>query len=50
MVTLLFLVVVALLVSVGHLTAFNLDLSAFPGGAAGVLALIVVALLVTRRI
>lgn len=49
MITLLFLTVVALLVSIGHLTAFNLD-SAFPGGVAGVLALVVVALLVTRRI
>lgn len=50
MLTLFFLVVVALLVSVGQLAAFNFDLSALPGGAAGVLALIVVALLVTRRI
>ncbi len=49
MVTLLILVVVALLVSVGQLAAFNIDLSAFPGGAAGVLALVVIALLVTRR-
>ena len=50
MITLLFLIVVALLVSVGQLAAFNIDLSAFPGGAAGVLALVVIALLVTRRI
>lgn len=50
MITLLFLVVVGILVSVGQLAAFNLDLSAFPGGAAGVLALVAIALLVTRRI
>ncbi len=50
MITLLFLVIAALLISLGQLAAFNIDLSSFPGGAAGVLALVVVALLVTRRI
>jgi len=50
MITLLFLAVIALLVSVGQFAAFSIDLSAFPGGMAGVLALVVIALLVTRRI
>jgi len=50
MVTLLILIVVILLVSLGQLTVFDIDLSAFPGGIVGVLVLIVVALLVTRRI
>ena len=50
MVTLLVLLVVVLLVSLGQLTVFDIDLSAFPGGIVGVLVLVVVALLVTRRI
>ncbi len=50
MVTLLVLIVVVLLVSLGQLTVFDIDLSAFPGGIVGVLVLVVVALLVTRRI
>ncbi len=50
MITLLVLIVVVLLVSLGQLTLFDIDLSAFPGGIVGVLVLIVVALLVTRRI
>lgn len=50
MITLLILIVVVLLVSLGQLTVFDVDLSAFPGGLAGVLVLVVVALLVTRRI
>lgn len=50
MITLLILIVVVLLVSLGQLTVFDIDLSAFPGGTMGVLVLIVVALLVTRRI
>ncbi len=50
MITLLVLIVVVLLVSLGQLTVFDIDLSAFPGGIVGVLVLVVVALLVTRRI
>ncbi len=50
MITLLILLVVVLLVSLGQLTVFDIDLSAFPGGIVGVLVLVVVALLVTRRI
>lgn len=50
MVTLLVLIVVVLLVSVGQLSVFDIDLSGFPGGAVGVLVLIVIALLVTRRL
>ncbi len=50
MITLLVLLVVVLLVSLGQLTVFDIDLSAFPGGVVGVLVLVVVALLVTRRI
>lgn len=50
MITLLVLIVVVLLVSLGQLTLFDIDLSAFPGGIMGVLVLVVVALLVTRRI
>lgn len=50
MITLLVLLVVVLLVSLGQLTVFDIDLSAFPGGIVGVLVLVVVALLVTRRI
>ena len=50
MITLLVLIVVVLLVSLGQLTLFDIDLSAFPGGIVGVLVLVVVALLVTRRI
>ena len=50
MVTLLVLLLVVLLLSVGQLSMFDIDLSAFPGGIVGVLVLVVVALLVTRRI
>ncbi len=50
MLTLLALVAVVLLLSVGQLSTFDLDLSAFPGGTAGVLVLVVVVLLLTRRI
>jgi len=50
MITLLFLVAVVLLVGAGHFAAFTFDLSAVPGGATGVLALVVVVLLVTRRL
>ena len=50
MVTVLVLIVVVLLVSLGQLSMFDLDLTAFPGGIVGVLVLVVVALLVTRRI
>ena len=50
MVTLLILLVVVLLVSLGQLTVFDIDLSAFPGGIVGVLVLVVIGLLVTRRI
>ena len=50
MITLLVLLVVVLLVSLGQLTVLDIDLSAFPGGIMGVLVLVVVALLVTRRI
>lgn len=50
MITLLILIVVVLFVSLGQLTVFDIDFSAFPGGILGVLVLVVVALLVTRRI
>jgi hypothetical protein len=50
MVTLLILIVIVLLVSLGQLSMFDIDLSAFPGGIVGVLVLVVLALLVTRRI
>ena len=50
MVTLLVLLVVVLLVSLGQLSMFDIDLSAFPGGVVGVLVLVVIGLLVTRRI
>lgn len=50
MLTLLALIVVVLLLSVGQLSTFDFDLSAFPGGTAGVLVLVVVVLLLTRRI
>ena len=50
MVTLLVLIVVVLLVSLGQLSMFDFDLSAFPGGIVGVLVLVVIGLLVTRRI
>ncbi len=50
MITLLVLLVVVLLVSLGQLTMFDIDLSAFPGGITGVLVLVVIGLLVTRRI
>ena len=50
MVTLLILLVVVLLVSLGQLSLFAIDLSAFPGGITGVLVLVVIGLLVTRRI
>ncbi len=50
MLTLLALVVIVLLLSVGQLSTLDLDFSAFPGGTAGVLVLVVVVLLLTRRI
>ena len=50
MVTLLVLIVVVLLVSLGQLSMFEIDLSAFPGGIVGVLVLVVIGLLLTRRI
>jgi len=50
MLTLLMLIVVLLLVSAGQFASFDLDFSAFPGGTAGVLVLVVVVLLLTRRI
>jgi len=50
MLTLLMLIVVLILVSAGQFTSFDLDFSAFPGGTAGVLVLVVVVLLLTRRI
>ena len=50
MVTLLVLIVVVLLVSLGQLSMFDIDLSAFPGGIVGVLVLVVIGLLLTRRI
>lgn len=50
MLTLLMLIVVVLLVSAGQFYAFDLDFSAFPGGTAGLLVLVVVVLLLTRRI
>ena len=50
MLTLLMLVVVVLLVTAGQFSTFDLDFSAFPGGTAGLLVLVVVALLLTRRI
>jgi len=50
MLTLLMLIVVVLLVSAGQFSGFDLDFSAFPGGTAGVLVLVVIALLLTRQI
>ncbi len=50
MLTLLMVIVVVLLISAGQLSVFDLDISAFPGGTAGVLVLVVVVLLLTRRI
>lgn len=50
MVTLLVLIVVVVLVTFGQLSLFEIDLSAFPGGLVGVLVLVVIGLLVTRRI
>ena len=50
MITLFTLLAVLLLVSLGHLSMLAVDLSAFPGGLAGVLVLLVVVLLLTRRI
>ena len=50
MVTLLVLFLVVIFVSLGQLSMFEIDLSAFPGGIVGVLVLVVIGLLVTRRI
>ena len=51
MLTLLMLVIVALLISAGGgFASLDLDMSLFPGGIGGVLVLIVIALLITRRI
>jgi len=49
-VTLFILIVVVLLVSAGQFSVFDFDFSAFPGGTAGVLVVVVVALLLTRRV
>jgi hypothetical protein len=50
MLTLLMLIVVVLLISAGQFSVYNIDLSGFPGGTAGVLVLVVIALLLTRRV
>lgn len=50
MLTLLMLIVVVLLIGAGQFSVYDLDLSAFPGGTAGVLVLAVIALLLTRRV
>lgn len=50
MLTLLMLIVVVLLISAGQFSVYDLDFSAFPGGTAGVLVLVVIALLLTRRV
>ncbi len=50
MLTLLMLVVVVLLISAGQFSVYDLGLSAFPGGTAGLLVLVVIALLLTRRV
>jgi len=50
MLTLLFLVLLAVFVLAGQLSMFDIDLSAFPGGLTGVVVLAVVALLLSRRI
>lgn len=51
MLTLIMLVIVVLLISAGGgFASMNFDLSLFPGGTAGVLVVIVIALLLTRRI
>ncbi len=50
MLTLFVLIVVVLLISAGQFSLFDIDLSAFPGGTAGVLVLVVIALLLTRRV
>ena len=44
------LIAVVLLISAGQFSVYNLDFSAFPGGTAGVLVLVVIALLLTRRV
>ena len=44
------LIVVVLLISAGQFSVYDLDFSAFPGGTAGVLVLVVIALLLTRRV
>ena len=50
MLTLLMLIVVVVLISAGQFSVLDFDFSAFPGGAAGVLVLAVIALLLTRRV
>ncbi len=50
MLTILMLIVVVLLISAGQFSVYDLDFSAFPGGTAGLLVLVVIALLVTRRV
>ncbi len=50
MLTLLMLIVVVLLISAGQFSFYDFDFSAFPGGTAGVLVLVVIALLLTRRV
>lgn len=46
----LLLIVVLLLLSAGLVSPFDFDVSAFPGGMAGLLAAVVIGLLLTRRI
>ena len=50
MLTLLMLIVVVLLISAGQFSVLDLDFSSFPGGTAGILVLVVIALLLTRRL
>ncbi|MBC7802120.1 MAG: hypothetical protein H7Z10_16005 [Gemmatimonadaceae bacterium] len=50
MLTLLVLILVVLLIGAGQFSIYELDLAGFPGGTAGALALLLIALLLTRRI
>lgn len=44
------LVVVMLLLGAGDLSLLHVDVGLFPGGSAGLAALVIIALLVTRRL
>lgn len=50
MLTLLVLILFVLLVGAGQVSMYDFDLSGFPGGTGGALALLLIVLLLTRRI